>query len=72
MYYRKAKKSKSDHPLFSNLLNDFIEPQSQKNEGNSEDENTLRQWKLCDKRFTRQGLGGHMSRAHPGESVDYK
>jgi hypothetical protein len=28
--------------------------------------------KLCDKKFTRQGLGGHMSRAHPGQSEEYK
>jgi hypothetical protein len=27
---------------------------------------------MCEKMFTRQGLGGHMSRAHPGESVEYK
>lgn len=32
----------------------------------------LIQCKLCDKKFTRQGLGGHMSRAHPGQSEDYK
>lgn len=30
------------------------------------------QCKLCFKEFTGQGLGGHMSRAHPGESEDFK
>lgn len=39
-------------------------------ESNPDDEK--RRCKLCDKRFTRQGLGGHMSRAHPGQSEDYK
>ena len=32
----------------------------------------LRKCKFCEKKFTRQGLGGHMSRAHPGQSEDYK
>jgi len=35
-------------------------------------EKDLRKCKFCDKKFTRQGLGGHMSRAHPGQSLDYK
>ena len=28
--------------------------------------------KFCDQYFGRQGLGGHMSRVHPGKSNDYR
>ena len=28
--------------------------------------------KFCDLKFSRQGLGGHMSRVHPGKSNQYK
>ena len=50
----------------------YIEVRSKNYDRNSLDDKDLRNWKLWGKAFTRQGLGGHMSRAHPGESVDYK
>ena len=38
----------------------------------SDNDATLLNWKLWNKQFSRQGLGGHMSRAHPGLSQDYR
>jgi len=32
----------------------------------------MKKCRHCGKEFTNQGLGGHMSRAHPGKSVDYQ
>jgi hypothetical protein len=39
---------------------------------NLDDDNEINKCKLCDEMFeTGQALGGHMSRAHPGQSTDY-
>ena len=32
----------------------------------------MKKCKHCNREFTNQGLGGHMSRAHPGLSDDYR
>lgn len=37
-----------------------------------EDQIKDKECKYCHKMFTNQGLGGHMSRAHPGLSEEYR
>lgn len=77
--YRGAKKGKvkrynlSTKTMLSKTMlsrtKGFKKPVMREQKGKKEE---VRKCKLCDKEFTRQGLGGHMSRAHPGKSEEYK
>lgn len=51
---------------------DSKEVDEHKNTTKSQGNEPMIKCKHCDKKFSRQGLGGHMSRVHPGKSSDYK
>ena len=43
-----------------------------KSKQNQEESKNVYKCSICDRSFTRNGLGGHMSRAHPGSSESYQ
>ncbi|CAI2359994.1 unnamed protein product [Moneuplotes crassus] len=66
----KKKKQRQDNSNKKRSQNNSAKNDRPKNQNDKSED--MRKCKICGREFSRQGLGGHMSRAHPGQSTEYR